>query len=209
MRPSTFLRLLGLGLALAATPACRAVGGSALPGATSPPDLAGASGSASADPRVAALYARDFVVRARAGEALVAEGEAALGVLGAAADAERGTPGPSRVGPVLSAVLAEVPDDRLQAVHLASAAPAVRAAAATEIGRRDVWSAAPALIDRIADDDVRVRAASIAALRRLTNRLYDVDLGLSTAAAVEVAARERAWWRREGANRPTPRARGG
>lgn len=197
-----------LALLAAALPGCRAVGRSVDAG---PPPGAehGVSGSAGADPRIAALYASDFTVRARAGERLVAEGEASLDLLGRAADEERGAAGPSRVAPVLSAVLAAAPADRLERVHLRAATPAVRAAAATELGRRDVWAAVPALIDRIEDPDGRVRAASVAALRRVTNRLYDVDLGLGPAAASTVAARERTWWRVEGAVRPPRRATGG
>lgn len=199
-------------------PGCRAVGSSwAAPAAArgahdardGGPAPTGASGSASADPRIAALYAADFTVRARAGERLVAEGEAALDLLGRAADAERGTPGPSRVAPVLAAVLAEVPVERLQQTYLAAREPAVRAATATELGRRDVWASVPALIDRVEDADGRVRAASVAALRRLTNRLYDVDLGMGAAAAAQVAARERTWWRLEGAVRPPRGTTGG
>ncbi len=196
---------------LATLPGCRAVGSASLPGEhpSGPVETGGASGSAGADPRIAALYATDFTVRARAGERLVAEGEAALDLLGRAADEERGRPGPSRVAPVVSAVLAGVPVDRLEHVHLAAAEPAVRAAAATELGRRDLWAAVPALIDRIEDPDSRVRAASVAALRRVTNRLYDVDLGLGRGAAANVAARERTWWRLEGSVRPSRRAAGG
>ncbi|MBL9086144.1 MAG: HEAT repeat domain-containing protein [Planctomycetia bacterium] len=211
--PVVVLTLAALGL-----PGCRAVGSSwAAPAAVrgahddapGTPVAGGASGSASADPRIAALYARDFTVRARAGERLVAEGEAALDLLGRAADAERGTPGPSRVAPVLAAVLAEVPVERLQQTYLASREPAVRAATATELGRRDAWAAVPALIDRVEDPDGRVRASSVAALRRLTNRLYDVDLALGAATAAQVAARERTWWRLEGSARPARRASGG
>ncbi len=187
---------------MAALPGCRAVGTGRDARPAAPPNPTGVSGTAGSDPRIASLYAADFTVRARAGEALVARGEAALDLLGAAADAERGTPGPSRVAPVLAAILAEVPEARLENVHLRAPTPAVRAAAATALGRRDVWGSVPALIDRIADDDDRVRASSIAALRRLTNRFYDVDLGLSAPAGAVVAARERTWWQREGAHRP-------
>ncbi|MFO0934063.1 MAG: HEAT repeat domain-containing protein [Planctomycetota bacterium] len=203
-RPSL---LVAVALAVATLPGCRAVGREATP--ERPQREPGTSGSAGADPRIAALYAADFTVRSRAGERLVAEGETALDLLGRAADDERGTPGPSRVGPVLAAVLADLPADRLERVQLVAPAPAVRAAAATELGRRDVWAAVPSLIDRIEDPDPRVRAASVAALRRVTNRLYDVDLGLGTAAAAGVAARERTWWRVEGSVRPSRRATGG
>jgi len=187
---------------LASLSGCRAVGSGRGSTPAIDPNPTRVSGTAGSDPRVAALYASDFTVRSRAGEALVAQGEVALDLLGVAADAERGTPGPSRVGPVLAAVLAEVPEARLQGVHLQAPTPAVRAAAATELGRRDVWASVPALIDRIADEDGRVRASSIAALRRLTNRFYDVDLGLSAHAGAVVASRERTWWHREGATRP-------
>lgn len=211
MTPSWSHPLAAAALVLATLPGCRAVGPASLPGGgpSGPVVTGGASGSAGADPRIAALYATDFTVRARAGERLVAEGEAALDLLGRAADEERGRPGPSRVAPVVSAVLASVSADRLERVHLAAAEPAVRAAAATELGRRDLWASVPALIDRIEDPDGRVRAASVAALRRVTNRLYDVDLGLGSVAATNVAARERTWWRVEGSVRPTRRATGG
>jgi hypothetical protein len=170
----------------------------------------GVSGSASADPRIAALDATDFTVRARAGEALVAEGEAALSTLGVAADGERARhASPSRVAPVIASILRAAPAPRLTTVHLVASSPAVRAAAATEVAARDRWEDVPALIERVGDDDLHVRAAAVAALRRVARRCYDVDLHLAPAQATAVVERERTWWRREGSLGRRARAAGG
>ena len=56
----------------------------------------------------------------------------------------------------------------------------------------------PDLIDRLEDENPTVRAAVVAALRRLTNRVYDVAATDRPADRAAAATRWREWWTREG-----------
>lgn len=181
---------------------CRAVPPSAPVRAPAIAPTASASvpaGPASAE--VAALTSPDFMVRSRAAEALVRLGEAALPALGAVGDlpvVEHGEVTVSATRPVIAAILERAPADRITRVHLVSESAAVRRGAADEIGRRGGWGPVPDLIDRLEDSDPAVRSAVVAALRRLTNRVYDVDAGDGAIDRSAAAARWREWWSREG-----------
>ena len=180
-RPLTFAALLAaLSLAACAGPAPRA------------PAPSGATGTP-----VAELASRDFVRRARAAELLVAAGEGALPSLGAAGDQPVGGPGgvrSSTTAPVLRAILADLPPERVR-VALGSSWPVVRRAAAEELGRRGSWSAVPILIDGTEDPDGAVRAACSEALLRLTNLSFGFEPHGPERARAAATARWREWWR--------------
>ena len=169
------------------------------------------AGAVSGDARVTALMAGSFEERSRSSETLLAQGEAALAPLGEARD--RVPDGDALVSARLDAVIAEVlhgtKDDRLVTTHLVAPSASVRRAAADETARRSLFGAVPALAGRLEDGDERVRSAAVSALRRLTNRLYDVSPRPCPAEAAEAAARTREWWAREGSTRTGPRADGG
>lgn len=154
-----------------------------------------------ADPELRALFAPDFAVRSRAAARWVDRGEPALGRLALVADDERQAGGPRRVAPVVAAILTALPDDRLMSVQQGSRSGAVRAAAAAEVARRDLWEAMPSLIEQIADDDHGARTAAVAALRTMASRGFDIDASRPPSASAELVERERRWWRTEGARR--------
>jgi HEAT repeat protein len=163
------------------------------------------AGPAAPDDRFRAEVRRlvegDFVERARASERLVAAGEDALPALVEAGDAPVAVHGGRAVAvatrPVVEAILAAATTERLETVHLVSPGASVRRVAADELGRRGAWTAVPALVSRLGDPDAGVRAASAAALRRVTGRA-DVLAPASPADAPAVVARWRAWWEGEG-----------
>lgn len=168
------------------------------------------------DPTIAAevraLESPDFTVRSRAAEALVARGEGALPALGAAGDRPveaHGKVPVSTTRPVIAEILAKVPEERVARTHLVAAEPAIRRGAADEIGRRGGWGPVPDLIDRLEDDDPGVRAAVVAALRRLTNRVYDVAATDAETDRTAAAVRWREWWNREGRRAAADPARRG
>lgn len=170
-------------------------------------------GSAAADPKtaaeVAALASPDFVERSRAAEALVRRGEGALAALGVVGDLPveaHGRVTVSATRPVIAAILEATPEMRVARVHLRSPSAAVRRGAADEIGRRGRWGPVPDLIDRLEDDDPAVRSAVVAALRRLTNRVYDVAVDDRAVDRQAAAARWREWWTREGRKAATDAA---
>lgn len=153
------------------------------------------------DASVAALGSSDFGERSRAADALLARGEAALPALGAAGDAPVAAHGRvpvSTTRAVIAEILATADVGRLRSVHLASVAPAVRRGAAEELGRRDAFDAVPDLLARVEDDDVAVRTAAVASLRRLTNRMYDLEATDPPQVRTAAVGRWRAWWGREG-----------
>ena len=76
--------------------------------------------------------------------------------------------------------------------------PPVRRGAAEELGRRSAFEAVPELLARAEDDDLSVRTAAVASLRRLTNRMYDLDATDPPATRAASVGRWRAWWDREG-----------
>lgn len=150
---------------------------------------------------VAALRSPDFAVRSRAADALVARGESALPALGAAGDLPveaHGRIAVSATRPVIAEILAKASEERMAHEHLSSAHVVVRRGAADEIGRRGGWGPVPDLIERLEDPDPAVRAAVVAALRRLTNRVYDVAASDRPSDFTAAAARWREWWSREG-----------
>ena len=98
---------------------------------------------------------------------------------------------------ILQAVLARSSDELL-VEHLGSPWPNIRREAASELGRRDRWSAVPRLIDHLADEDVEVRAASAAALRRVTNNFFGYRAVACASRRRTTTQRWRAWWREEG-----------
>ncbi len=150
---------------------------------------------------IARLASSDFAVRSRAAEALVARGESALPALGQAGDLPVEVPGRITVSstrPVIAEILAKAPDDRVARSYLTAVDSVVRRGAADELGRRGGWAPVPDLIERLDDDDPSVRAAVVAALRRLTNRVYDVAGSDRPADLTAAAARWREWWTREG-----------
>jgi hypothetical protein len=102
--------------------------------------------------------------------------------------------------PVLAAVLAQVPTPAV-AQSLSSPWPTVRRAAAAELGARDSWGVVPRLIERLDDPDAGVRAASAAALRRLTNNFFGFRARAHVTARREARDRWRTWWSLEGRNR--------
>ena len=161
----------------------------------------GGAPNASAGAWVQELASDDFGVRNRAAESLVALGEGALPTLGLAGDrtvAAHGKVAVSTTRPVVAAILEKVPADRLVRVHLPSEAALVRRGAAEELGRRELWAGVPELIERLTDSDASVRVASLGALRRITNRFYDVDAEAPPAVRVAAVEQGRAWWNREG-----------
>ena len=150
---------------------------------------------------VSRLASSDFAERSRAAEALLSRGEAALPALGAAGDLPVAVPGKQAVSstrPVIAEILAKAPEARVVDTHLASADAVVRRGAADELGRRGGWGPVPDLIERLGDDDTGVRAAVVAALRRLTNRVYDVAASDRPGDLTAAVARWREWWSREG-----------
>lgn len=174
--------------------------GSAYP-VTSPASCGPAPGAPSIDAAVLALASNDFGERSRAADALLARGEAALPALGAAGDAPiaaHGVVPVSTTRAVIAEILSTSDLSRLRSVHLASAAPAVRRGAAEELGRRSAFEAVPELLARAEDDDLSVRTAAVASLRRLTNRMYDLDATDPPATRAASVGRWRVWWDREG-----------
>jgi HEAT repeat protein len=160
---------------------------------------------------VALLASPDFVVRSRAAERLVDGGEASLPALGAAGAMTVSAPGSSRVEatrPVIEAILANTPAEKLPA-HLESPWPVVRRGAAEEIGRRGLWSPIPALIARLEDADPSVRNAASSALRRLTNQFIGPASPGRRWECIAAAARWREWWQVEGRQRAAERRPGG
>lgn len=149
------------------------------------------------------LYATDFAVRVRAGAAWVELGEPALLRLGSAADDERGRQPPRRIAPVVVAIVSALPDERLRWVQSKSDSAAVRSAAATEIARRELWEAIPALIDQLADADPEVRWSAVRALRTMAGRCFDVEPTCPAPTWLALVERERHWWRAEGTTRRT------
>ncbi len=161
----------------------------------------GLSAAPPIDASVRALASPDFAERSRAVDELLARGEAALPALGAAGDAPVAAHGQvpvSTTRAVIAEILSTADVGRLRTVHLVSAAPAVRRGAADELGRREVFEAVPDLLARVEDDDVAVRTASVASLRRLTNRMYDLEATDLPAVRTAAVGRWRAWWSREG-----------
>lgn len=149
---------------------------------------------------VTRLRSPDFVERARAAERLVRAGERALPALGAAGDGTVNVFGMQRTAttpPVMRAILSNLSQERLT-VHLDSPYPALRRETAEELGRRGRWDAVPRLIARMGDDDVGVRAASAASLRRLTNRFFGFDPEGRLTARRRATDRWREWWAVEG-----------
>ncbi len=168
-----------------------------------PPVARAAGGGGPFTGDLAALRSPDFVTRQRAAERLVAAGETALGALGAAG--EQPVPGLAGRGvsttrPVVDAILQDLPAEHVR-THLAGPWSVVRRAAATELGRRGGLGAVPELIARLTDDDVEVRIAAVAALRRLTNRYFGFAPRATVVARREAEARWRSWWLVEGKRR--------
>jgi len=166
------------------------------PGSDAPPPAA-----PPIDATVRALASPDFAERSRAVDALLARGEPALTALGAAGDAPVAAHGQvpvSTTRAVIAEILSTSDVGRLRSVHLVSAAPAVRRGAADELGRRGAFEAVPELLARVEDDDLSVRTASVASLRRLTNRMYDIEATDTPAVRTAAVTRWRAWWTREG-----------
>ena len=146
------------------------------------------------------LRSTDFVARSRASERLVAAGERALPALGAAGDGSMhvlGTQEISTTTPVLRVILADLAEDRLVS-QLDSPWSVLRRETASELGRRGRWRAVPYLLPRMDDEDARVRAASAASLRRLTNRFFGFDAAASLHARRRATERWREWWSVEG-----------
>lgn len=191
--------LLVLGGCQNAAPAAAAAGGSgdvaAAPVATMP---------AVVDTRyrtdVLALTSPDFVERAKASERLVAGGTAALPALGEAGDQEVVVHGEARVSttrPVIQAILQDAAADQV-VTKLRSPYPVVRLGAAEEIGQRGRWKPIPELIVRLDDASPAVRAASAAALRRLTNNFFGYSAQADGRRRGEAVSRWKAWWTQEG-----------
>jgi HEAT repeat protein len=195
--PSRRARLVALAAVLVL--GCRARQGPSAPRDDVPPGPAAPEGPHRE--AVRRLLDGDFAERARASEALVAAGEDALEALVEAGDAPVAVHGgratASATRPVVEAILGAATSERLEEVHLESPGTSVRRVAAEELGRRGAWSAVPALVSRLGDDDAGVRLAAAAALRRVTGRA-DVVAPASAAEAPAVVARWRAWWEREG-----------
>jgi HEAT repeat protein len=159
---------------------------------------------------VRALADADFAGRARAARTLIAAGSDALPALGRAGAMPVHSAGgvtTSGTAAVVAAVLEAVP---VEAVAEALGAPwsNVRRGAALELGKRDRWGAIPRLIDRLDDPVAGVRAASAAALRRLTNNFFGYR-ALARRADRRVAGdRWRTWWSLEGRTRAREREDG-
>jgi hypothetical protein len=135
-----------------------------------------------------ALGAPDFGDFSAAAKALVALGEPAIPYLGFAA----GQDGPDERIPItLRAILKNLPAQHV-APYLGSPYAEVRSAAATTAGERRLTELAPALTDLLEDADLDVRRASVAALRRITNRFH----GFRPDAPAEDRAAAVAKWRR-------------
>jgi HEAT repeat protein len=83
--------------------------------------------------------------------------------------------------------------------HLGAPWPALRSAAAEELGHRDDWTRVPLLLRGLEDPDPGVRAAGAAALRRLTNEFHGFEARAPLAARRVAASRWRDWWNRVGA----------
>ena len=159
---------------------------------------------------VRTLASADFETRSRAARQLVAAGDAGLPALGRAGDMPVGVGGGVQVSAtkaVVRAVLAKTGDDAL-VEHLGSPWGNVRREAATELGRRDRWAAVPRLIDHLEDADADVRAASAAALRRVTNNFFGYRAQAAVAHRRAGADRWRAWWSMEGRARGRAREMG-
>jgi hypothetical protein len=205
--PRRPLALVLLAAALASA-SCRSAGsppGAGRPAAGVPPASGSARGAATptalAAEWVDALRSEDFETRSRAGERLIAMGEPALDAIAAAGEGTVTVHGWLRVSstrPVVDAILEAAPADRLARVHLASPAPVVREAAAVELGRRGGLGGVPFLIERLDDDDVGVRAAASASLRRVTNRFFGYEARAGVGDRRAAAERWRTWWTREG-----------
>jgi hypothetical protein len=114
------------------------------------------------------LLTGDFDIYPSAGRRLVVRGEIVLPYLGHAAERH---PSPlarrERVSIVFAPLLAELPPERLL-VALASAYAATRAAAADAAGERRLDVLGQRLIEMLDDPDLRVRHASVVALRKTT-----------------------------------------
>jgi hypothetical protein len=149
---------------------------------------------------VGLLGSEDFVERSQAARRLVAAGEAALPVLGAAGEAFVTEPGGQRVSttkPVLAALMRELPPRAVEQ-NLEAEWPVVRRAAVAELGQRRGWTSVPALVARLDDPDPAVRAEAASSLRRLTNRFFGYDARADLRVRDQAARRWREWWTIEG-----------
>jgi hypothetical protein len=124
---------------------------------------------------VRALGSIDFQTYSAAASGLAELGEAVTPYLGhigeRASESERTF---RVVAVVLAPVFVALEPERL-AFHLPSAYRVVRATAAQVAGERNLMECAPVLVNLLEDQDLRVRRAAIAALRRLTNRFFGYD----------------------------------
>jgi hypothetical protein len=109
----------------------------------------------------------------------------------------------SATRPVVQAILADLPDERVRH-FLEAPAPQVRELSAEELGRRGGWRSI--LIDRLEDESPGVREASESALRRLTNQFFGYRALADAGNRRQAAQRWREWWAVEGRARS---ARGG
>jgi hypothetical protein len=204
--PRVILTIVALGAVSSAAAGCRATPARETQAAA----VAPASRTAPAA-SIVAVAVGDFAARSRAAEALIAEGDRALPALGEARDEEL-VAGPGavvRIDAVIAEILKASSDERLVSIHLADRYPSIRRAAASEAARRGGWGAVPALVERLGDEDVSVRAAVVAALRRMTNRFYDVEPRPTRTEAAAAAASAREWWNREGSLRTADHPHGG
>lgn len=152
---------------------------------------------------VRGLVDPDFETRTRAARELVAAGDAAVPALGRAGDLSVPVAGGMEVSATRSVVqsILERSDPAAIERHLGSPWPNVRRSAAEELGRRDLWTAIPRLIERLDDPDADVRAASAVSLRRLTNNFLGYQAQASLGKRREAADRWRTWWSQEGSAR--------
>lgn len=149
---------------------------------------------------VLALAHPDFVARAHASERLVQAGVRALPELGRAGDQPVTVHGSTRVSttrPVIEAIMVAATGEAVEQ-QLAAHAPLVRREAALELGRRGVWEPIPALLVRLQDRDDGVRAATVSALRRLTNQFFGYEAQAGAGRRLAAVTRWRTWWAREG-----------
>lgn len=121
---------------------------------------------------VFALDSGDFASYSSAAAGLIELGEPVLPYLGYVGDA----PGSNArlygaVTVVMGPIFEEIEPDHVR-LHLDSPYRAVRAAAATAVGERELKEHAGRLVDLLEDDRTEVRHAAIRSLRQLYNRFF-------------------------------------
>jgi HEAT repeat protein len=142
---------------------------------------------------IAGLDAAEFEASSGAAGRLVEIGVPAVPYLGFAASKAHAEGG-KHLRIVLDAILMAASPEQI-ALLLASPYPDVRVAAAGACGERRLAELGPPLVDLLEDEDVDVRRAGIASLRKLANQFYGYRADDPPARRDAAVARWREHWK--------------